>query len=102
MAFERISQDPLILETPGVVYRAVNSFKINMSLSHLPIFFCPCKHSGSSNKVLFKVFPCREAGLSVDQSLQVRSRLERLKSEADEILVCLKYLDFIINNGNKQ
>ena len=52
--------------------------------------------------MLFRVLPCREAGLSVEQSLQVRGRLERLKSEADEILVCLKYLDFIINNGNKQ
>ena len=56
-----------------------------------------------SDEVLFIVFPCREAGLSAEQSLQVRGRLERLKSEADEILVCLKYLDFIINNGiNKQ
>jgi len=44
----------------------------------------------------------REAGFSSEQCVQVRSRLERLKSEGDEILVCLKYLDFIINRENLQ
>ena len=31
-----------------------------------------------------------------------KSYYTRLKSEGDEILVCLKYLDFIINRDNLQ
>lgn len=44
----------------------------------------------------------REASLGAGQCREVRTKLERLKSEADEMLVCLKYLDFIISNGDTQ
>ena len=43
---------------------------------------------------------CREASLGAEQCGQVRSKLERLRTDSEEILVCLKYLDWRVNNGN--
>ena len=42
----------------------------------------------------------KEGNFKADQWLNIKGKLEKLKSENDEILVCIKYIDFIMNNGN--
>jgi len=42
----------------------------------------------------------KEGNLKADQCLNIKRKLEKLKSESDEILICIKYIDFIMNNGN--
>ena len=42
----------------------------------------------------------KEGNFKADQWLNIKGKLEKLKSESDEILVCVKYIDFIMSNGN--
>ena len=42
----------------------------------------------------------KEGYCKSDQWLNIKGKLEKLKSETYEILVCIKYIDYIMNNGN--
>lgn len=42
----------------------------------------------------------KEGNFSAEQCAKIRSKIEALKSDSDEILVCTKYIDFIIKNSN--
>jgi len=42
----------------------------------------------------------KEGNFKAEQCLNIKGKLEKLKSESDEVLVCIKYIDFVLNNGN--
>jgi len=42
----------------------------------------------------------KEGNFQTDQWINVKGKLEKLKNDSDEILVCTKYIDFLLSNGN--
>lgn len=42
----------------------------------------------------------REGGFGQDEHLAIRDKLDKLRGESDEVIVCIKYIDFILRNSD--